>query len=210
MLKRFWVWLMRVPEDRRLVSVLVWVNILGAMYGFEWYRVQLSRTRLVFWPVVPDSPLSTLIFGIMLVALYKGRRYPLLEALAYAGITKYGVWSMLVFFQAWSQRGYAYAEELFLWTSHFGMAFQAVLFYRIFAPPRRYLMIAGLWLLFNDYMDYAHGFHPYLPFAEHIPTIRVYTPALSVLVILAYMLARPRANQGTRWFCDVTQRRSVS
>lgn len=199
-MRRLLEWIWRVPENPKIVSVLVWVNLLGAVYGFDWYRIQLSQTRLAYWPVVPDSPLSTLLFGIMLAMLSRGRRPEALMGLSYVSMAKYGVWTVIVFLQAWATRGYAYWEEVFLSGSHFAMALEAALFYRVFTPKARYLLIAGAWSLFNDYMDYVHGFHPYLPFNEHLPSIRLYTPALTVLVVLVYIIAHRHANQGAEWF----------
>lgn len=193
-------WLMHVPDDRRLVFVLILVDVLGAIYGFNWYAVQLSHTNPVFWPIVPDSPLSTLLFGLMLIVLFSGRRSGPLEGISYVSMVKYGVWTPVIFIQAWATRGYAYWEEVFLSASHMGMALQALLFYRVFAPARNYLLAAGAWSLFNDYMDYARGFHPYLPFDRHLPSISVYTPALTVLTVTAFVLARKYSDQGTAWF----------
>jgi len=210
MIKRLLSWLLHIPDDRRLVAILIWVDLLGAIYGFNWYKVQLSETRLVFWPIVPDSPLSTLVFGLMLVAIYNGRRYHLLEGISYAMITKYGVWTLLIFTQAWATRGFAYREEVFLFASHAGMALQAVLFFRVFAPPAQYLVAGGAWLLFNDYMDYVWGFHPFLPFREHLRSISIYTPALSVLVTAGYLFALRWCNQGTAWFSQVRAQRRLT
>ncbi|MDP2857548.1 MAG: DUF1405 domain-containing protein [Bacillota bacterium] len=207
MIKRLLSWFVHVPDDKRLVALLIWVDLLGAVYGFNWYKVQLSETRLVFWPIVPDSPFSTLVFGIMLVAIYYGRRYPLLEGISYATITKYGIWTLLIFVQAWAARGFAYWEEVFLFASHAGMALEALLFFRVFAPRARYIIAGGAWLLFNDYMDYVWGFHPFLPFQEHLRSISIYTPVLSLVVTLGYLVALRWANQGTAWFPRVEARR---
>ncbi len=209
MIKRFFSWLWHVPDDRRLVALLAWVDLLGAIYGFNWYKVQLSETRLVYWPIVPDSPLSTLVFGLMLVALYYGRRYHLLEGIGYAIITKYGIWTLLIFAQAWATRGFAYWEEVFLFASHAGMALEAMLFFRVFAPPAPYIMVGGAWLLFNDYMDYVHGFHPFLPFQQHLRSVSIYTPVLSLVVTAGYLYALRWSNQGTAWFSKAQTRRRL-
>jgi uncharacterized membrane protein YpjA len=136
----------------------------------------------------------------MIVFLYFGRRVQGLEAIAYASMMKYGIWTPVIFIQAWATRGFAYWEELFLSSSHAAMALESLLFYRVFAPAKAYIVGAGAWLLFNDYMDYAHGFHPFLPFNRHIPSIQVYTPALTILVTVALLFLHRKSNQGTTWF----------
>ena len=187
-MKRLWRIFTRIPLDERWLYLLIPLNILGAIYGFNWYRDQLASTPLKYWPVVPDSPLSTLLFGLVLLGIRLGRRNRLLEGVAYISMVKYGLWTMFVFAQCWWARRAAFPEEAFLFASHLGMAVEAVLYARYYFPGRRAIITASLWTFFNDYMDYVRGFHPYLPMMEFYPTVRLVSVLTSVAVIAGLLV----------------------
>ncbi|NPV69049.1 MAG: DUF1405 domain-containing protein [Firmicutes bacterium] len=183
-----WDFLMSVPRDRRWLTLLIPVNLLGSLYGFNWYKEQLAGTALRYWPVVPDSPLSCLLFSFVLILIYARKRFRPLEGVAYISMLKYGFWTMFVFAQAWIARKAAFPEEMFLFASHFGMAIEAVLFSRYFSPGRPAILACGLWSVFNDYMDYFRGFHPTLPMMEFYQSVRVVSMASTYIVILGLIL----------------------
>jgi uncharacterized membrane protein YpjA len=71
--------------DKRFLSVLLLINILGSFYGYYWYRGQLAATNVLLWPFVPDSPLSTTLFSLVLVLYLLGKKSSLLSLLAGSG-----------------------------------------------------------------------------------------------------------------------------
>ncbi|MBI2874103.1 MAG: DUF1405 domain-containing protein [Firmicutes bacterium] len=156
-------WFKSIPLSRRWLGLLLAVNLFGTGYGIYWYREQLAATPVRFWPVVPDSPTAVLLFSLMLYLLLRGLRKPLLEAFAYAYLFKYGLWTVLVIGRAVSLAGEASFEDLHLSLSHAGMAVESILFARVYRPRLSHVLVAGAWLLFNDYMDYFRLFHPDLP-----------------------------------------------
>jgi len=156
-----------IPERRGLWPWLFLVNFGGALYGFEWYRQQLSVTPPHLWPLVADSPLSALLFSFVILALYYNRRLPLLEALAYLLTFKYGLWAAAVIAAYWLSTGSLDFENGHLLASHLGMAAETVIFFRYYPVPRRYLALGLAWLLVNDLVDYPlANVHPYLPSAD--------------------------------------------
>lgn len=155
--------LQSVPLRRRAVAFLAVANLAGALYGFEWYRAQLARTHPLFWPFVPDSPLSTLLFSLVLLGLVYRRRLPLLEGVAYVWIVKYGSWSVLVIGHFWLTHSFGGFELTHLFLSHSIMALQGLWFAYHYFPGIRVILggaaLAGL----NDAVDYLLGHHPALP-----------------------------------------------
>lgn len=185
--------LWNLPYNRRLTAALLAVNLFGTGYGFYWYRDQLAATPVRYWPVVPDSPAATLLFTLFLAAHLAGRRPPYLSALAYLASIKYGLWTPAIMVHYWLTARAATFESVHLSLSHLGMALEALIFMRAAPPARLPVLAAAAWLLFNDYMDYARGFHPYLPVPG--PGAVVFAGAAAVvlsLVALGIGLARAR------------------
>lgn len=181
-----------LPSRRPLVGLLLAVNALGTAYGFWWYRDQLALTPPAFWPVVPDSPSATLLFTLFLAAFLRGRPPQPLAALAYLTSIKYGLWTPAVMVHFWLQAGGADFESVHLTLSHLGMALEAFLFMRAYPARPAWAGAAAAWLLFNDYMDYVRGFHPFLPWPG--PGAEVYAGGVAValsLFALAAALAWP-------------------
>lgn len=180
--RRAWSLATSVAVDRRWLAPLILVNFFGSLYGFNWYKEQLAAAPLKYWPVIPDSPLSCLLFSFVLMLIYARKRFWPLEGVAYLSMMKYGFWTVFVFAQCWVARGAAYPEEMFLFASHLGMAVEAILFSRYHSPGRAAIIACGLWSVFNDYMDYWRGFHPYLPMMEFYPSVRLVSIASTYLV----------------------------
>lgn len=164
----FWHWVLTIPERRRLVWILVPIDLLGAVYGFNWYYEQLRRTPFKAWPVVPDSPLSTLLFGLVLIGILRKRRITWLEGIAYLSMVKYGVWTVLVLGHYALVYHTLDFETAHLMLSHAAMALEAVIFLRYYPPGLKPALLATGWSLFNDYMDYFYDYHPTLPAPEFV------------------------------------------
>lgn len=187
-----------IPRSRLWLKILIMINLLGSLYGFNWYYHQLRSTPIKFWPVVPDSPLSTLLFSFLLIVFYFGRRSPLLEGIAYLSMIKYGLWTVVVFIQYWVVRQQFDFESIHLSLSHLGMAIEAIIFMRVFSPSIAYAVVGVLWLLFNDYMDYVRGFHPNLP-APELETLVGWTAlALTSVAAASFFVFRNRLRSGLR------------
>lgn len=148
-------------ENKLFIYGLLVINFFGTAYGFYWYSGQFVETPLYFWPFVPNSPLSSLWFFFVLLLILKKRRAPFLEGLAYVGLIKHGLWTVVIV-SAYGLSGLLYAENYLLWFGHAGMALQAVLFWYYFGLPLLYTQAAAIsgWYLFNDYLDYVVGIYP--------------------------------------------------
>lgn len=153
-----------IPRDRRWCWILLVINLLGSVYGFYWYRYQLAEIPARFWVLVPDSPGSTLLFGLVLIGLLLGRQNEWLNAFAFASIMKYGLWTVFVLGGTAIGNGALDFESLHLSLSHFGMFLEGFLFARVFRPALIPVLVAGGWLAFQDFVDYRlWDLHPSLP-----------------------------------------------
>jgi uncharacterized membrane protein YpjA len=150
-------------RQRWALGWLLAVNVLGAAYGFVWYRDQLAGVPVWLWPLTADSPMSLLFSSVALASWLRGRRLPAMESLGYLGLLKYGFWTMLVVGRHWVREGIALDIDLFLFLSHGFMAAQAMLLATTRAPAPSSIAIALLWYLGNDYVDYLHPDTPTMP-----------------------------------------------
>jgi uncharacterized membrane protein YpjA len=138
----------------RLAWVIVAVNLAGTGFGFYYYHEQLLATPVVMWPIIPVSPLSTLLMALSLAAWRLGYSPEWLHALAFFGNIKYGLWT--VFVQVYVQ-GPGMVHPLmwqFLIWSHAAMAVQAFLIHRYSDFTVGAVAVATGWFALNDVFDY--------------------------------------------------------
>lgn len=173
------------PWRSSLVWPIIIINLAGSLYGYYWYRAQLAETPLALWPVVPDSPLSTTLFTLALIAVLSGRRPGLLAAVACATCIKYGLWAAGINIHFWWAGGDFTWINAMLLLSHLGMAVEGFIFLRVLPLSGRVVLGTTLWMVFNDYMDYLRGCHPHL----FMPGQEIFAMILAaVLTAFAFVL----------------------
>ncbi|NIK12294.1 DUF1405 domain-containing protein [Alkalibacillus almallahensis] len=180
--------------DRRLLLFLLIVNFFGTIYGYIWYEPQLEITSTVFIPFVPDSPTASLFFVIVLAGFLIGRHFSYIEALAMVTLFKYGVWAVIMNILTYFNGQEVGIMSLMLIVSHGAMAIQALLFAPFYKIEWRHLMVAAIWTLHNDIIDYVYGQMPmYSTLTEYEQHIGYFTFWLSILSItLVYLLCIKR------------------
>ncbi|GGE11498.1 hypothetical protein GCM10011571_11070 [Marinithermofilum abyssi] len=181
-----WRSLIHRLDDPVFLRLLFVVNLLGSIYGFYWYKNQLAMTEPAYLWFVPDSPTASAAFTLVLLLYIWGKRSPLLEAFAAVTLFKYGIWAvaMIVAGAAMSAGSFFHAlhwTDWMLMISHLGMALEGVLYVRLYTFDWRHLTVVGLWTLWNDWMDYGVGVHPWLPstLAGQEGIVAVFTIGLS-------------------------------
>lgn len=157
----FW----RDPWQPRFVIPLVFINLLGSLYGYYWYHGQLSTIPYYLWIFVSDSPLSTTLFALALLMRGNGLLRRLFQVVAFTATIKYGIWAVVIITHYWALYGNLEYTEIMLWLTHLGMAVEGIIFLKTLQFERVIGYISGMWMLLNDIMDYYAGLHPYL-FAE--------------------------------------------
>ncbi|MDP4524946.1 DUF1405 domain-containing protein [Bacillus halotolerans] len=184
-------WFQYVLLGQRTMLILVLaINFLGTVYGYYWYLPQLLETPARFLIFVPDSPTATFFFLFVLLAFLMKRNAPLFEALALVTLVKYGLWAVGMNLLVLAVTGDLPWEGYMLIASHFAMAVQGVLYSPYFRFSLWHLVIAAVWTLHNDVIDYLFGMMPqYSMLSEYMTDIGYGTFWLSIFSIgLAFYL----------------------
>jgi len=148
--------------DCRFLTCLLIINIIGSFYGYYWYREQLASTKTLLLIFVPDSPLSTTLFAFAVFFLMRKKSIKILPLLASAFLVKYGLWAVAINLHL------LFIGEGFTWinfmlaSSHFGMAVEGVIYYPFKGITFWEAFLVTVILVFQDFMDYVIGLHPYL------------------------------------------------
>ncbi|MFB4169205.1 DUF1405 domain-containing protein [Virgibacillus sp. JSM 102003] len=176
--------------DKRFLLGLFIVNLLGTIYGYYWYRSQLSITPDIFLVFVPDSPTASLFFTVFLLFFLFNRNTPYIEALAIITLFKYGIWAVAMNLFTLYVDGSLSWQGYMLMASHGGMAIQGLLYAPFYAIKVRHIMFAALWTLHNDVIDYVFDMMPmYSSISMYMKEIGYFTFWLSILsILIAYKL----------------------
>ena len=167
-----------------LIALLI-VNLLGTIYGYYWYGWQLAITEPIFYIFVPDSPTASLFFCFVLIAWIMGKSWPVMEVLALVTLVKYGLWADVMNIWTLIETGSIGWQGWMLVGSHFAMAVQAVLYMKKYVFTYWHVVIAAVWTLHNDVIDYVFGQMPmYRDLANYTSYIGYFTFWLSIACIL--------------------------
>ena len=173
-------WLMFRP----FLMLLFFVNLGGTIYGYIWYGWQLRITEPIFLIFVPDSPTASLFFTIVLGLWLIGKHSPLIEALAFVTLIKYGLWAVVMNLLTLLQTGSIGWLGWMLVLSHFAMALQAVLYFEHYRFGFVSVALTAIWTLHNDVIDYVFGQMPiYSSLSEFSSAIGYFTFWLSIACI---------------------------
>ncbi|EAD0070845.1 DUF1405 domain-containing protein [Listeria monocytogenes] len=170
--------------NRSFLRLLFFGNLLGAIYGYIWYIPQLQITEPRFWLFVPDSPTAILFFTLALVGFLEKKHWPLMEALGFVCLVKYGLWAvgMNIFFMV--DQGMLVWGSVALILTHGFMAVEGILYAPYYRFRIGHFMIAAVWVFHNDVIDYVLGQMPiYMGLEKFSPEIGYATFWLTVLVL---------------------------
>lgn len=187
-------WVYPLLANRSVLKLLLVVNVVGTIYGYYWYGWQLKETPAIFLPFVPDSPTASLFFVIVLIAFLLRKNWPLIEALAIVTLFKYGIWAVVMNILVYFVQGTLDWTGYMLIASHGAMAVQGVLYAPFYRIKWWHLIVAAIWTLHNDVIDYVFFMLPSYHMLDHyIPQIGYFTFWLSVfsIGITYYFCIRP-------------------
>lgn len=170
-------------RERTILISLFIINFLGTIYGYWWYKEQLKITPSQFLIFVPDSPTASLFFLFVLMAFFVGRNWGLMEAFAAVTLIKYGIWAVVMNIAAGMAGSELMWQNYMLILSHGGMALQAILYAPYFRIKPWHLIVAAVWTLHNDIIDYVFMMHPWVAqsIAPSIDQIGYFTFWLSIV-----------------------------
>ncbi|MBU8879083.1 DUF1405 domain-containing protein [Bacillus sp. FJAT-29790] len=175
-------WIYPILANRAVLWLLLVINIAGTIYGYYWYKWQLVDTPAIFLPFVPDSPTASLFFVFVLIAFVLRTNWPLFEALAIVTLFKYGIWAVVMNLLVYRVAGDLDPIALMLIFSHGAMAVQGVLYAPFYRMKVWHLVVAGIWTLHNDVIDYVFFMLPRYPILDlYIPQIGYFTFWLSIV-----------------------------
>lgn len=176
--------------QRWVLLTLLIINIVGTIYGYIWYESQLAITPSKFLVFVPDSPTASLFFVFVLIAFLLKKNWPLIEALAIVTLFKYGIWAVVMNLLVLAVTGELGIAGYMLVFSHFGMAVQGLLYAPYYQIKPIHLILAAIWTLHNDVIDYVFFMMPqYRVLNDYIPQIGYFTFWLSITALfLTYFL----------------------
>jgi uncharacterized membrane protein YpjA len=181
-------WLYPILADRKVLWLLLGINVLGTIYGYYWYRYQLAETPPIFLPFVPDSPTASLFFVFVLVAFLLRRNWPLFEVLAIVTLFKYGIWAVVMNGLVSIVNGGLDWTGYMLIASHLGMAIQGILYAPFYRIKGWHFIIAAIWVLHNEMIDYVYDMMPrYHDLDLYMSEIGYFTFWLSIISLaIAY------------------------
>jgi len=160
----------------RLAWPIAIVNLVGTVFGFWYYagrplnvappliEGQLGAAPTAAWPLIPDSPVATLLIGLSLIVWRLDVRANWLHVLAFFGCIKLGFWTPYVQLFLNGPGGIATWLYVFLIASHLAMALEAFLIHRYATFTLPAIGLAVGWYGFNDLVDY---FWPVLEGPHH-------------------------------------------
>jgi uncharacterized membrane protein YpjA len=193
-----------ILDARPFLWLLVFVNGLGTIYGYIWYKAQLFSTPVQWLPFVPDSPTASAFFTLFLILYLVRRSNPWVEAFGAVTSVKYGLWAVIMIVWGtvlkveatgsdWGWDSFLFTDYM-LMTSHLGMAVEAILYYRLYRFGAIHITGIALWVYANDLADYGWGMHPdvsrYL--APFITQMAIITISLSTISLFLFLYLRKK------------------
>ncbi|WJH34183.1 DUF1405 domain-containing protein [Paenibacillus sp. CC-CFT747] len=202
-MKLSFYWSREFLTSPRFLWLLFTVNLLGTIYGYEWYGSQIAVTieEKPLWMVflVPDSPTASLFFTLSLLYLLGDTRRgsvrtgPLrrvVEAVGLVASFKYGIWAVVMIVAGARLGDPVGWQDWMLSLSHLGMAAETLLYFRFMTISPAAIGWAGVWVMLNDYVDYTFDIYPWLPDSldPYVLIVRGFTVALSLFSIILFFL----------------------
>lgn len=182
MLFQIWRDFWQNPRQARYMVPLVVINAGGSVYGYYWYHQQLASTPIYYWLFVADSPFSTTLFAVALVARLRSLRESWFSVLAFVCCLKYGLWAVIIISHFWLTKEMITPLEIMIWLSHWGMVLEGWAYLRSMNFRRPAVLVSVFWLAINDAMDYVLGLHPYLFSAGQEPVAAVSAMGLTFII----------------------------
>ncbi len=185
-------------SPKNILKTLVAVNALAFLYGIYYYRNQLAQTSPFLWVFVIDCPLYALLLAAVF-SLSVSKNYPKwFTFVSSMGAFKYGAWTVfaIIFYSNYFLAPANQLVYLPLFAAHIGLFLEGLWLVGAVEAAKKLLAGALAWFLFNDYVDYWLGAHPWLPESpEKLAVTAGVTIALSLAsVAFFYLASKKRLN----------------
>jgi len=182
-----------------VVWILVLINVGSAVPGYLfWYGDALLRAPWYLWLFVPDSPLSVTFMGAALVAFHYGWRWDLLGLVATGACMKYGLWTDFVWLTNYLSGGEYHFTAILMSITHFGMFVEGLVLSGLLHFRPLPVLVASLYLIVNDVVDYVLGYHPPLPNRGDLDAITRFSVAETAVIVVLWIALAAVAYRRTR------------
>lgn len=118
----------KIIKKPSFLLMLFFINLIGSVYGFYWYRQQVSETPGILKVFVPDSPTASLLFTLALLMIIIKKPKPFMTLVACGWLIKYGLWAVIINTHFLLMGGDYTFTNFHLTLSHLGMAAEGFLF----------------------------------------------------------------------------------
>ena len=180
-----WAQFQLLLNQRLFLWLLFFINLFGTIYGYIWYGNQLSVAEPIYYIFVPDSPTASLFFTIAILGWLLGKHFKLMETLALITLIKYGVWAVEMNLLTLVETGELSGAGWMLVCSHGLMAVQALLYAKQYRFTWWHVVVAAVWTLHNDVIDYLFGQMPvYNVINNYVAQVGYFTFWLSICCII--------------------------
>jgi uncharacterized membrane protein YpjA len=191
--------------------------VAGIIFWYGDHLFNQAAEQWYLWPFIPDCPLFAGLFIVAFLGLRRGRDWRLFYTVAACGLIKYGVWTVVYSVAYWLGGGPVEPMSLAMCFTHVGMILEGVYVgYRVANPVdvaavdggsavrslpagfrRRDVMVAFVWFLLSDFVDYGLGQHPIFdPTIVSMPLIQWHTIFMTFALAAVFFIlaARQRTN----------------
>jgi uncharacterized membrane protein YpjA len=175
----------KIIKKPSFLLMLFFINLIGSVYGFYWYRQQVSETPGILKVFVPDSPTASLLFTLALLMIIIKKPKPFMTLVACGWLIKYGLWAVIINTHFLLMGGDYTFTNFHLTLSHLGMAAEGFLFLNKSEFNINHILTLTALMLISDVVDYSLGIHPWL-FAQSQWNIAVVSIILLTIFINLY------------------------
>lgn len=172
-----------------VTSPIVWVvavaDLAGAIAGYTyWYGSTMLASPWYYWVFVPDCPLAATFMGIALLAYRFGRTWRLVGLLAAGMSVKYGLWTVVSWTIEFSVGGPLGWEGITMAGTHFILLVQGLLLCCVLCYRSVPVLVASLYIVGNDLVDYVAGQYPALPALVDVDPMMWVAVSTTAIIVL--------------------------
>lgn len=172
-----------------LTSPIAWVvavaDLAGAIAGYTyWYGSTILASPWYYWVFVPDCPLAATFMGIALLAYRFGRTWRLVGLLAAGMSVKYGLWTVVSWTIELSGGGPLGWEGITMAGTHSILLVQGLLLCCVLSYRWVPVLVASLYIVGNDLVDYTAGQYPALPASVDVGPMMWVAVSTTAIIVL--------------------------
>ena len=171
---------------KKLILIIAIINIIGFLYGLQYYSDQMGEVPAFLWVFLLDSPIAVLLAAAVFILLLFNKTNRLLISFASFACIKYGIWTMfvLLYFSDYffsPEHSWLYYS---MFITHAAMVVEGV--FLTFPKTKRYVLYpVSIFFLLNDILDYSLGVHTSLPaIGEKVFITAVFSITLTLVIFI--------------------------